>query len=455
MASEAFGDVDVASLTLEGHSLRRDIRESIVAAILRRTIDGAPTLHIDMADPHAELLQSGVFSKRITMQLAGYSFELAQIKKNGTRLNLVLEEITVAALRRVDTPRKIAPGAMTRSQFIQELVREAGPWIKISAAASPEPTKSELARGTPADPMTGAIEDREDTWKATGRLADDVGWRRFIRGPQEFVLMPETTMVSTPPMYRFHEDSPGIIRIDFDWDTGKQTATCQIECFASLWEAGPGTHVSLERLGPIDGDKWLVNNIERSLFSKKANITLNHARPTLPEPESGVGELTGMDGEIQLPEGYETSPGPSNVSPEGYQWPAKGYLTSGFGPRGGRFHYGIDIGVGVGSPIMAAKEGVVTFQGEKGGYGWTVEITHPDGNWTRYAHLSQFLIARGANVVRGQIIGLSGGKPGARGAGNSRGPHLHFEVRLKSGSAIDPEKVLVRGLRRVPRARVV
>lgn len=121
-------------------------------------------------------------------------------------------------------------------------------------------------------------------------------------------------------------------------------------------------------------------------------------------------------------------------------------ITSGFGPRGGRLHGGVDIGVPSGSPILAATAGTVTHAGndDPGGYGTWVEITAPDGTATRYGHMSGINVKQGQTVSAGQIIGASGGIPGSPGAGNSRGAHLHFEVR-KGGTPVDPMSFLAGG----------
>lgn len=116
-------------------------------------------------------------------------------------------------------------------------------------------------------------------------------------------------------------------------------------------------------------------------------------------------------------------------------------MSSGFGFRsdpftgGGAMHAGLDFKGPVGTPILSAAEGRVTFAGFNGGYGKTVEITHANGLLTRYAHLSGLNVARGQKVERGLQIGRMGS------TGRSTGSHLHFEVRL-NGRAINPRKFL-------------
>lgn len=104
-------------------------------------------------------------------------------------------------------------------------------------------------------------------------------------------------------------------------------------------------------------------------------------------------------------------------------WPAQGRVTSEYGRRWGRLHAGIDIGAATGSPIWAAKDGVVIFAGRQSGYGNVIIIDHGGGMTTLYGHQSQLLARDGQSVSQGQRIGSVGN------TGRSTGPHLHFETR--------------------------
>jgi murein DD-endopeptidase MepM/ murein hydrolase activator NlpD len=116
-------------------------------------------------------------------------------------------------------------------------------------------------------------------------------------------------------------------------------------------------------------------------------------------------------------------------------------MSSGFGYRSdpftgaGAMHAGLDFKGPIGTPILAAAEGKVTFAGQHNGYGNCVEITHANGLVTRYAHLSGFNVSLGQKVARGIQIARMGS------TGRSTGSHLHFEVRL-NGQAINPRKFL-------------
>lgn len=118
----------------------------------------------------------------------------------------------------------------------------------------------------------------------------------------------------------------------------------------------------------------------------------------------------------------------------GYAWPLCAPVTSGYGPRWGRMHRGVDQGASTGTAIGAAKAGRVIFAGWQGGYGNLTLVDHGDAV-TAYAHQSSFAVREGAQVSRGQTIGYVGS------TGNSTGPHLHLEVRV-NGTAVNPRQYL-------------
>ena len=101
-------------------------------------------------------------------------------------------------------------------------------------------------------------------------------------------------------------------------------------------------------------------------------------------------------------------------------------------------HNAIDIPALQGTPVVAADDGVV-LEVNDGGYGYsTVSISHDDHLVTVYGHVSDILVEEGEEVSRGEVIALSGGRPGSKGAGVfTTGPHLHFETRV-FGEAVDP-----------------
>lgn len=194
--------------------------------------------------------------------------------------------------------------------------------------------------------------------------------------------------------------------------------------------------------------------LERVNPQFRAN-TESAASPSLPtQPQlvavapSSAGALNPM---LQLPIGQVVSPDLPPLSPadtylpnsparfDGYIWPAEGVLTSGYGMRWGRMHRGIDIAAPTGTPIMAAAPGVVVTAGwNDGGYGNLVEIKHPDGSLTLYAHNNRILVQEGQQVAQGEQISEMGS------TGFSTGPHLHFEIHPTGRGAVNPIALMPR-----------
>lgn len=116
-------------------------------------------------------------------------------------------------------------------------------------------------------------------------------------------------------------------------------------------------------------------------------------------------------------------------------------VSSGFGqrvdPLDGHLsnHTGVDLPAAEGTPIPAAKDGVVIASGPRGGYGNAIEVAHPDGTSTLYAHMSGVAVTPGEQVRTGETVGFVGQ------TGRSTGPHLHLELR-RAGHAIDPGQAL-------------
>jgi hypothetical protein len=117
-------------------------------------------------------------------------------------------------------------------------------------------------------------------------------------------------------------------------------------------------------------------------------------------------------------------------------WPVAGRIYDGFGPRGNRFHAGIDLVARAGTPARAAGSGRVVFAGRaRGGWGKLVVLAHARGVRTLYAHLRTVQVRLRQPVGAGTRLGRVGA------TGNATGPHLHFEVRLR-GAAVDPRGAL-------------
>lgn len=123
-----------------------------------------------------------------------------------------------------------------------------------------------------------------------------------------------------------------------------------------------------------------------------------------------------------------------------------GWLSSAYGSRNDPFtgkrawHQGVDFAGAEGDHVIAVASGVVSWSGERTGYGTLVEIAHGDGLVTRYAHNRDNRVEVGDLVRQGDVIALMGN------SGRSTGPHVHFEI-FKHGRAVDPSSYVRRTLR--------
>ncbi len=196
--------------------------------------------------------------------------------------------------------------------------------------------------------------------------------------------------------------------------------------FQPTWEGRPDPSESLNALLPPRPVTPTLSEASPDPLENSISLRLETLRGRIQATPSPVPELPPLAAAgSYLPEPAELF--------QGYMWPARGVFTSGFGMRWGRMHKGIDIAGPIGTPIMAAATGIVSFAGwNSGGYGNLVEIEHPDGSLTRYAHNHRILVSAGQEVIQGQLIAEMGS------TGNSTGPHLHFELYPPGTDAADP-----------------
>jgi peptidoglycan hydrolase-like protein with peptidoglycan-binding domain len=135
---------------------------------------------------------------------------------------------------------------------------------------------------------------------------------------------------------------------------------------------------------------------------------------------------------IAGPATFESLRGPRPHLVSSLAWPIRAPVGDRFGPRGRGFHAGVDLVAPAGTPVGAAAPGRVVWAGyRRGGFGLLVTIAHGDGVRTMYAHLSRVDVRLAQRVQAGARVGRVGA------TGEATGPHLHFEVRLRS-AAVDP-----------------
>lgn len=160
--------------------------------------------------------------------------------------------------------------------------------------------------------------------------------------------------------------------------------------------------------------------IERKIVAEQARL-IERARQAEIERKKKAAEAAAKNGGNSAP----------SVSSGTWTRPASGRFSSTFGARnigsGNEFHYGSDIANSLGTPIVSAADGIISYAAPMGTYGNVIMVTHSiEGRifTTVYAHLSAINVSSGQSVSKGQIIGKMGS------TGRSTGSHLHFEVHV-------------------------
>ncbi|MCB1157464.1 MAG: peptidoglycan DD-metalloendopeptidase family protein [Leptospiraceae bacterium] len=176
-------------------------------------------------------------------------------------------------------------------------------------------------------------------------------------------------------------------------------------------------------------------------ISKKYHVSVNSLRRA-----NGIkGHIIRTGSILKVPGGkmVAASPGKEIIKYRVFAKPVvNGRYTSSFGYRKDPFnnsrrnyHSGVDISAAVGTPVIAAADGVVVFLGRNGGYGNTIRIRHKGGYDTHYAHCATTTVKLGQHVKMGTVVGSVGR------TGTATGAHLHFEVRYR-GRYINPKRAL-------------
>src|SRR3989338_4992716 len=196
----------------------------------------------------------------------------------------------------------------------------------------------------------------------------------------------------------------------------------------------------LERLTQeLDGQKAAAENQKtekENLFKITKNQEKNYQKlltETQKKGEVVQKEIYELEDKLKFAIDPNSIPAPR---PGVLSWPSNGILTQGYGPTSQtgftndayKFHNGIDVVGGFGTPVRAAKEGVIkaTWDNGKYAYGLWIAIEHENGLTTLYGHLSSQIAKPGQKVAVGQIIGYEGS------TGFSTGSHLHFTVYATS-----------------------
>lgn len=190
-----------------------------------------------------------------------------------------------------------------------------------------------------------------------------------------------------------------------------------------------------------------VRAVALAAFAGTAGLTIGtaaqaSAQPAPPAPHIALPENVKMPAGLVLPpevDKFARDILPPSVFTPGAPGmrkavkPVSGTVTSGFGPRWGTNHNGVDIANKIGTPIYAVTDGVVLESGPASGFGQWVRVKQDDGTTGVFGHVDQSFVRPGQHVTAGQKIATVGNR------GQSTGPHLHYEVWDANGKKINPQ----------------
>lgn len=451
-------------IQIDGHGLWGYIEEAITAGRLSASSSETTLLELTLEDPGHMLLASRVFDEGI-VQWGELALDCATVEANGGSagaggLVVGFTAGAVNTLRGLEGP--LLAANVSPSELIAVMVRGTGLNIVLEQTHQrgaiwvngfiPEPTPY-------IDPVTGeettgdapAGQDAETYWDAIQRFAKEEGYLAFEAAEVLYFGRPSWLIKNLPARTLVYDPARdggtrGLLTVDArrtaPTTTGAMpTVELDITIDSELLGNGrgwlPGTVLKLKGL-PTFETSYMVTNLDVDLVGGTAAVSAS--TPVDPEPEGppdlpAGSDTATADGTADAANTSSPSPaGSPGTSRAGWFHPlgGKGKSADNFGQnRGDHIHAGDDISTPVGTPVFAGRAGkVTTAEGGHGGYGNLITIVGGDGWSTRYGHVSRFSVKVGAEVRGGQLIGHSGGAVGAPGAGNSKGPHLHYETRL-------------------------
>ncbi|WP_241385133.1 M23 family metallopeptidase [Rhodococcus sp. CH91] len=205
-------------------------------------------------------------------------------------------------------------------------------------------------------------------------------------------------------------------------------------------------HAAGQQVRPDSGAAWIgsgenlstapqvlkVAGIDASHYTEKLRRAAERDAQRAAEEVAAQEEAQRAEAERLAREAAEQAAREEAARRPALAFPAAGTLTSGFGPRWGTNHNGIDIANAIGTPIVSVTDGVVIESGPATGFGLWVRVRQDDGTIGVYGHIDRSLVTPGQHVRAGEQIATMGNR------GQSTGPHLHYEVWQPNGVKMDP-----------------
>lgn len=467
---------ELYGIVLSGDNELRDV--TILTPSIELSAEEASQFTFVVHDPKLELLSTGRLGVGATLDYLDLRFRISGIEVGG---GSDAPTIAVTCLSAgVMTLRERKGPLVVSNQSPTTFARREAESVGLGFVGE---DSAPLAAITRADPSDGETKDAESSWDVIRRLADEIGFVAFEAAGTLYFAKPSwligrpgvrTWVVRYPEATAFGE--LGCLEVPTCRRTVASEPPVTIDASLMQYHASPirpGDKVVFAGVPTFEGD-YLVTNVPITVDGVTPS-TVSFATPVDPEPKPAVADepyagdtaLEALFGQSDYERGEEddTFEPPPSASIGGFggvgrtwRWPCGGPVTSRFGPRvppkagASSFHRGLDIGAATGTPVYAAKGGVVITAEALGGAGNAVVINHGGGVVSKYFHLSRIVVQRtetapprsvgravgDANyggVAQGSLIGYVGK------TGNVTGAHLHFEIWV-SGTAENPEDLL-------------
>jgi hypothetical protein len=189
--------------------------------------------------------------------------------------------------------RSAYPAAPTQwySESVSNVTEILGSGDYSDATSSGGVTAStQQTRVQPYEFSRGSAQSKESSWDASGRLASEVNWDRFMRGGALWFVS-EQWLRNQPPRFAFSQGARGVLTINFDADSRRSASEMTVVALAKRWSVLPGDVVTVAGEGPGDG-LWLVHGTRRTLWDDTTEITLKRPAPKLLEPANTTTTVT-------------------------------------------------------------------------------------------------------------------------------------------------------------------
>ncbi|MBI3997398.1 MAG: peptidoglycan DD-metalloendopeptidase family protein [Armatimonadetes bacterium] len=325
-------------------------------------------------------------------------------------------EVSPATERVLLQVAEFQPAARAVRTLRQKTQPAAAPQSPAAVAASVPPASA----AAPVPPRTHSVQGGDSLWTISQRYGVSVEALASANGLAPQAVLPVGKRLVVPSGGAASASPAAPARA-----TAPATAVHVVQSGQSLWTIASQYGTTVETLMAVNnlsddrlmpGQRLVVSGRALPRHRQVGQAAVPRQRQARPEsPEADVAALRAGGALI---------------------WPTQGVITSRFGWRRYRRHHeGIDLAAPRGTPIYAARDGVVDFAGWKGGYGRVVYIDHGGGVVSVYGHASKLLVKTGQPVKKGQVIALVGC------TGACTGAHVHFEVRV-SGRAVNPLQYL-------------